>query len=133
MPFDTPTINPFFEPADYLRFIMNISFYIKEPVINITGDSDYPIGLIKDIKIHFLHYNSFEEAKEKWTERCKRVHLDNIYFMFSDRNSRTYEQPKQFDELPLKNKIVLTNRKYPEFKYSKYIREFEDGNCVASY
>ena len=129
--FDTPTINLYFEPADYLKFCMNLSFYLKQPVNDITGNADYPIGLLNDIKLHFLHYQSFEEARSKWEERSKRVHLDNIYFMFSDRNGCTYEQLKEFDRLPLKNKVVFTNRHYPELKSSKYIRGFEDGNCVG--
>lgn len=44
----------------------------------------YPVGMLKgngtlpDIKIHFLHYRSFEEAREKWLERSGRLDFDNL-------------------------------------------------------
>lgn len=48
------------------------------------GARRYPVGMLKgngtlpDIKIHFLHYRSFEEAREKWLERSGRLDFDNL-------------------------------------------------------
>lgn len=33
----------------------------------------YPIGRIKDVDIHFLHYENEEEAYEKWNKRKERM------------------------------------------------------------
>ena len=40
----------------------------------------YPIGLLKDVEIHFLHYNSNEEALTKWNRRISRIDFNNVAF-----------------------------------------------------
>lgn len=42
-----------------------------------------PTGLPDDVEIIFLHYPTFEEAKEKWNRRVERTNWDNIHKEFS--------------------------------------------------
>ena len=93
----------------------------------------YPIGLLDDIHIYFQHYHTEEEARRKWVERTQRIDLTNLFILFSDRDGCTYEQLQAFDRLPHKNRIVFTNKPYPELKSAFYIKGFENesnvGNC----
>ena len=62
------------------------------------------------VRIDFMHYDSFQEAKEKWKQRCNRVDLNNIYIIFH--NSK-YTSPfcyeyRLFRKLPYKNKVMFT-------------------------
>lgn len=124
--FYSPTINLFFYPKDYIKFISNLKYYLncelKSPP-NVQK-LEYPIGLIDDVMIHFLHYNTFEEAKEKWVDRAKRVNYDNLFFIMTDRDGCTYQDIYNFDLLPYKNKVIFTSKNYPEFKSAFYINEF---------
>ena len=41
----------------------------------------YPIGIIGSAEIHFLHYESEQEALAKWNRRKARIDMDNLYFL----------------------------------------------------
>lgn len=129
--FNTPTINLFFYPEDFLNFISDIKGNLKYELIEEKGDYIYPIGRLNNIKIHFMHYKTFEEAKEKWDLRKKRINYDNLFIMFTDRDGCTYEQIKRFNELPYKNKVMFTHKSYPEFKSCYYIEGFENNESVG--
>ena len=128
--FDTPTIDLFFKPSDYLKLVQNLKKYLTAELTEFNIESPYPVGSILDIKVYFLHYKSFSVAKEKWDERCKRVHYDNLYFMMTDRDGCTYEQIEEYDKLQVKHKVIFTHVPY-KFKSSYYIKGFEKSNCVG--
>lgn len=41
----------------------------------------YPVGKLEDIHVYFTHYETFEQAKQKWIERLKRLNMDNLYMI----------------------------------------------------
>lgn len=130
--FNTPTINLFFYPEDYLKFLSNIKENLEFELIEEKDDRfNYPIGNLNGIKIHFMHYTTFDEAKRKWEERKHRINYNNLFIIFTDRDGCTYEQMKVFDELPYKNKVIFTHKQYPEIKSSYYIEGFERENSVG--
>ena len=81
--FHSPTINLFMLPLDFFIFLENFDEAICTPVNEIEHDRlgekpDYPLGEIRlrngeNIQIHFRHYTTFDSAKEKWENRCKRM------------------------------------------------------------
>lgn len=55
LPFLSPTINLFFYPQDYLKFIGKLKYYLSTnllPSKSVSG-TEYPIGLLDDIEVHF--------------------------------------------------------------------------------
>ena len=67
----TPTVGLFIMDDDYIRFLENLEYYLAQPIKFIghsqsryqsvlgkesTAKNDYPIGLLGDVEIHFLHY-----------------------------------------------------------------------------
>lgn len=131
--FLSPTINLFFYPKDYLKFVMNLEYYLSQKLCPFTKPElfVYPIGMLDDIEVHFMHYKTFEEAVKYWEKRIKRVNFENLFFVMTDRDGCTYEQIKTFDELPYKNKVIFTHKKYHEFTSSFYIKGFEDKGEVG--
>ncbi|MDE6655553.1 MAG: DUF1919 domain-containing protein, partial [Anaeroplasmataceae bacterium] len=71
----------------------------------------YPIGQLKDIKIHFLHYKTFSEAKEKWDIRKLRINWNNIFVIMSDRDNFYPELVDEFLKLPYK-KVLFSHKDY---------------------
>lgn len=129
--FNTPTINLYFTSKDFLKFVKNLDHYLSVELQDITLTNSYPIGKLDDITIHFLHYHTFIEAKQKWDERKKRVNKENLFIMMTDRDGCTCEDIKEFDSLPYTNKVIFTHKPYKEFRSAVCIRGFENKQEVG--
>lgn len=136
LPFYSPTINLWLEMNDFVRFAEKLEWYLEQPLREIRDDAiSYPIGMLGDIKIHFRHYDSWEQAVLKWKTRSERIDLNNLFFIGCEKDGCSYETIKRFDSLPYKNKVILTKTVYPEFSSAFHIRGFEEqeemGNLIA--
>ena len=121
MKFNSPTINLFFETEnDYIEFLSDLDFYsTTEPVEKKDKEVNWPVGEIQNdnkvITIHFMHYNSFDEARKKWIERGKRINKDNLYVLWLVVNydGPSTEYYERFKRLNYKNKLLITGRGFP--------------------
>lgn len=132
MRFNTPTVNLFIMPGDYLKFLQNLPHYLKQSPSGIQDDTlPYPVGKLDDITVYFMHYKTFADAYGKWCERAKRVDLDNLYILMTDRNGCTQQQMEEFDKLPFAHKVLFTHIPHPEIKCACYIPGFETQDSVG--
>lgn len=124
--YNTPTIGLFIMAEDYIKFLSNLKYYINECelqfiepekskyVDHLSGDrhfGSYPVGVLDDVEIAFLHYHSEEEAREKWNRRKKRINWDRLLVKFNDQNLCTKELVEKFYALDYKNKLFFTVNK----------------------
>jgi uncharacterized protein (DUF1919 family) len=109
MEFLSPTINMYFEAADFIRFCLRISHYLSYPGFVSLPDSSYPKILIDDVTIHGLHYASDFEFWQCWSRRKKRVVLSNIVIILSDRDGMTDSLFSDFISLPYR-KIYFSHK-----------------------
>ena len=130
--FRSPTINLSFDMNDYVRFLEKLPWYLEQPVVPYEDDRfDFPCGMVGDVEIRFNHYNTFQEATEKWNERKQRIDWNNLYIIGVDRDNCTYDSIRRFDALPYPNKVIFTHRPYPEFSSTHYLPGFEAEECVG--
>ena len=141
--YNSPTVGLFFMAKDYIKFIYDLENYMKGNLEFISlEDSKYrnylkklnynsPIGKLKDIEIMFLHYNTEEEAEEKWNRRKQRINWNNIIYKFSDQNMCTFEELEMFSKFDAKNKICFTTRKYNNID-SIPIAKYKDSEVVLN-
>ena len=66
--FNSPTINTLIYGDEFVDFIKNLKEYINCELKYDESSKEYPIGLLSNVNknivhVHFLHDNSFEEAK----------------------------------------------------------------------
>ena len=128
----SPTVNLFFNADDFLRFVSNLDYYLDKELIEIHVEGcNYPVGKLDDVIVWFMHYKTFEDAKNKWEERVKRINRNNLFVFFSEREGCTYDHLLAFDRLPYRNKIVFTHIPYPEIKSAYYFKGYEDKNMVG--
>lgn len=120
----SPTVGLFFMAPDYIKFISNIKYYLKQDLIfiapvkskyflqlkNSKGYGTYPVAKLGDIEIFFMHYSSPEQAINKWHRRIKRINWNHILYKFNDQNGCTELDIKRFEAVPVKNKICFTVR-----------------------
>lgn len=93
--FDSPTINLYILQSDFVKFCLDLSYYLEQELrffIN-EDDTSCPYAHLgyaeKEITIAFTHYSTEDEAKEKWDMRKKRIHYDNLYIVTNDGNGVT--------------------------------------------
>lgn len=83
--FLSPFINMFIPQEDYIRLLEDFDDYMKEEIKYYKNEyepnlqSEYPVALLGDVELHFNHYKSFEEAKEKWDQRKQRINRNNLF------------------------------------------------------
>lgn len=138
--YQTPFVGLFIFSPDYIKLVKDLPYYLdkKRELQFVTTskyienfDNSYPIALLEDIELHFLHYKNKEEAHSKWTRRLKRIHWDNLYFKFNDNDACSYELMKEFDALPYKSKVIFSSKNYPELKSLVFFRKKEKDGHVG--
>ena len=57
--FNSPTVNCWMYPKDFIKFVNNLKYYVNKQLIFIYEEGiNYPIGCLDDIKVYFTHYKS---------------------------------------------------------------------------
>ena len=133
----SPTVNLVIYEEDFLQFCRHLREYAQCPLEKPTDEEQtqfqnltYPVGIVRggalpDIKVFFIHYHSFEEAKEKWEKRFARVNYDNIYIVMDRGMDARDEILDEFHTLPYEHKVFFTHKedkqRWPNaFRFSYY-------------
>lgn len=114
--FGSPTINLFFSNIEeYVIFWEHVLVYKTAPIIEDPSIWNYPVGILKnsefgDIHIHFMHYETFDDAVNAWNRRCDRIDLENAYaILHLTRLPENYENIlSRFSNLPFKGKCLIS-------------------------
>lgn len=122
--FLSPTVNLYFYPSDFIKFVNNLDFYLSKTP-KVTMGEKYPIGELDDIKIHFMHYNTPEEALAKWEERKARINKDRIFVIMVERDGFTNEDFENFKRINYP-KLLFTRTKKYSYDDSLYISKFKN-------
>lgn len=146
LPYNSPFVNLFIFAPDYIKMLQNfysinledISFidksqskYKNECIECNIYEFSYPIGLLEgDIELHFLHYATIEDAKEKWLRRCKKINYDRLIIKFSDGDNCTAEHLELFDRLPFKNKVAFVSEPKPKLSCVVFIEKYKNAPRV---
>jgi len=134
-PYNTPFVGLWIYGECYLKLLANFDYYMSQKISfsNISkypsNNSTYPIGMLEDLEIHFLHYKNENEARVKWERRVKRMfqekNRDNFYFKLCDGGNTTKEHFKKFHSLSFKNKISFSIKNYSDLKLSNHFLIYE--------
>ena len=129
----SPFINMYVEPHDFIKFLKSPNEYLSYELNDVTAENlteNYPVAKLKDIILYGVHYNSFEDMRDSFERRSKRINWSNIYIIMSERDGCTYEDLLEFDKLEYKHKIVFVHKEMPEIKSACYIKgtESKDGD-----
>lgn len=134
LPYSSPTIWTTMYPDDYLKFLENLDWYLKQP-LTFTETSKhedkgsklrvFPIGVLGgDVEIFFVHYKTKEQALAAWNRRVKRINYTKLFVVFSDDGDKNFSEEyfEKFDKLPFDNKLFFTGKQREGCNYAtKYI------------
>ena len=130
--YNSPFINLWMYPRDFIKFLENMDYYLEKEISFIKyHNCNYPVGIIDDIRIFFMHFETEKEAEEKWNKRKKRINKNNLFILMTDRDECTYEDLVRFDNLPYKNKVVFTHVKHSDIVSAVYIPGFDNEDSVG--
>lgn len=137
LPFCSPTINMFFSPTDFNKFISNLDHYLALPVefggmkYDQIMKRDYPMGILDDIILHFNHYINFDEAVSAWTRRKERM-TGNIVVVSSTTEK---DDAIEFAKLPFKNKLIFIPKELEveDDCFLKLTYEHDEHNTIGMY
>jgi uncharacterized protein (DUF1919 family) len=148
MQYKTPFVGLFLFAPCYIKMISNLEYFLHSK-LSFTNTSKYcisnglststanghfnwPIGLLGDgIELHFQHYKDEQEARTKWLRRLKRMNMQRLFFIFSDRDYCAIEHLEQFERMPYKHKVCFTARQYPRFESAIYLPEYQGAPHVG--
>lgn len=130
--FLSPTVNLFMVNEDFIKFCENIEYYLSLEIMPYDGPikREYPLGRCGDLVLFFVHYDSFEEAKQKWNERKERVNMDNIYIIATDRDGFNTDLLERFKKLPYRNKKLFSHLPIENTEDVVYIKGYENHNQI---
>lgn len=134
--FLSPTINLWMYDKDFLKFVHNLKDYLSYDLRFVDGIDDTPTAYLNDILIHFNHYHSNEEAKQKWDERKNRINYDNLFIIMADQPDGgviTHEDMLSLKDIPCKGKVVLSVKDYDDIDYIVHLPKDPKKDCVNMY
>ena len=129
--FTSPLINLYMRCEDFTKFCEKMEYYLSLEITEYDGDieRDYPLGMLGDLVIYFVHYDTLQQAREKWNERRSRMDFDNIYIIATDRDGFNENLCQRFLDLPYKHKKLFAHLPYNS-RDIVYIKGFEKEEQV---
>jgi uncharacterized protein (DUF1919 family) len=116
--YNTPFVGLFLYGQCYIKLLQNFDFYLKQDLVFVTKSAykdtiqAYPIALLYDVELHFLHYKTQHEVIDKWYRRLERlkeqINYDNFFFQISDQDLIDENIIQTFHKLDFKNKLSFS-------------------------
>lgn len=122
----SPFVNMFMYADCYLKMLEDLNHYLSSELkfANTSSYFDqlpaYPVGLLRDAEIHFIHYKTNEEAADGWQRRKMRINPDRLMVVLSERDGCSESHIKRFDALPYREKLFFATRPY-DLKTTKVV------------
>ena len=118
--FRSPTVNLII--PEYLKFAGNLKHYLGIPIVPGVGVTPHgwPIGMVGDIQILGVHYQSYDDLSQAWERRRIRVNFDNIFLIATDEYIKTPQDIESFSKLPYP-KVLFKSHNEINYNFEVYI------------
>ncbi len=136
--FMSPTINIMMYQNEFLKFVFHLDDYIESELhFYKHQEFDFPCAKLSveglpDVNLHFTHYESEEEAREKWESRKKRINKDNMFIFIEERDEITKEDIESLAQLNVKGIVAFTCNDYPDIPYQVYIQKYHNDGEIGN-
>lgn len=131
MQFRSPTVNLFIREPDFVKFALNLEHYLGCS-LRVHWGGTYPIGTLDDITIYFMHYDSCEEAKLAWERRTKRVDIDRVLVLSTDRNGFDDESYLLWKQIPYPKVLFTVDPRYAQDGDSVLFQQYQNQGFVPN-
>jgi len=142
--YNTPFVGLFLYPECFLRLLENFDDFpnwdlsFTHHSVYMDSSPNYPVGLLpQGIEVHFLHYRSRHEAKEKWNRRVERFKMSlsngsTMLLKFCDRSSAQTDHFIRFHKLSFGRKVSfgISGFESPNHIKTAFLKE-KELDCVV--
>lgn len=135
--FTSPTVNLSMDSPDFITFIENLELLTiggGTELMKISDDNcECPVGELRNgeisVKIDFVHYKTFDEAKTKWFERVSRMNFNNLFIIweYAKNDGSDEELWNRFKLLDIK-KVLITGNGFPNKDTNVFCTDLYDQN-----
>ncbi len=122
--FLSPTVNTFIKEPDFVKLCLNLRHYMAlEPVMQ--WGEEYPIGILDDVTVHFMHYETCTQARDAWNRRRQRIHYDKILVLATDRDGFDDAVYELWKQIPYPKLLFTANPNFTEDAvfFPEYVRQ----------
>lgn len=127
--FYSPTVNLYFTAADFVKFVLNLKYYLSlTPEMRWEGE--YPVGKLDDIEIHFMHYETCTQARQAWERRKARVKWDRIIVLCTDQEGFDDAAYTAWRQIPYPKLLFTAQACFAEERDSVFYPWYERNGCV---
>jgi uncharacterized protein (DUF1919 family) len=131
--FLSPTINCYFMANDYIKFLKNIDYYLVKEIQAIKNEKDGTvIGVLDDLCIYFVHDHNPLKVSSEWNRRKKRVDLNNIFVIASDRDGWTEEHMTIYSNFTFPKCFFTSHKEWSEYPFSIYYPEYSNLGSIPN-
>ncbi len=90
--------------SGFIKFCENLEYYcsINAKDMLFVDERQYPVGILDDVKIYFVHYKTKDEVVQKWNDRRRGVNFEKVCVVMADRDGFNETILKRFLQLPYK-------------------------------
>ena len=128
--FTSPFINLQMDSSEFIHMMLNLKEYMgKELEFFHHEQYNCPTARLGGGTVIFTHYNTEQQAKQKWDERRQRINYDNLYVMTNDRGV-SEEDILNFEKIQCKNKVIFTS-KQRNTPHALFLKDFQGKKGVA--
>jgi uncharacterized protein (DUF1919 family) len=145
--YNTPFIGLFIMPECFAKLVANFDTYMEKEIVFINkskypphdepgrGADQYPLGLLDDVELHFVHYKTAVDAVAKWKRRKTRMDTENLHFILVANGPCDEGVMTQFTGNHPINKVCFHRKEKLKMPACIYIpSEIEDmGNLYSQY
>lgn len=128
--FASPTVGLFISGKDFVRFVGDLEHYLRQPMRMRWGE-EFPVGMLGDVSIHFMHYETCSEALDAWNRRCGRINRERILVLCTDRDGFDDADFQKWTQLPYPKLLFTANAAYADHPDSLYFREYRKQGAVG--
>lgn len=126
--FSSPTVNLFFKADDFVKFVLNLEYYMSLPLCMKWGE-EYPIGILDNIRIFFMHYHTCKDAVDSWERRKQRMDYSQIIVLCTDMEGFSEKTFEEWNKINYPKLLFTANQKFvnkdslffPEYVKDKHV------------
>ncbi len=129
--FLSPTVNTFIPEPGFVKMVLNLRHYMAQELVMRWGE-EYPIGMLDDVEIHFMHYENCKDAKEAWGRRKARINWDKILVLATDRDGFDEAVYEQWKQIPYAKVLFTAHSEFTEdaILYPEYAGDGQIGDLI---
>lgn len=127
--FRSPTVNLFIPAADFIKFVNNLEHYLAAE-LELHWGEEYPLGKVDDVELHFVHYETCQQASEAWERRKKRVDLSKVLVLSTDRDGFDEAVFEQWKTISYPKLLFTARKEYADHPDALYFPKYEEFGCV---